>query len=95
MSNFKKKSLKEIGDEITDMETALAGICLMIGYTLNQKILEEEKDNPDFNKIRLVNAELDTYFYEKKLIYSGNKDMVNKVLDIYSSILLNRAQNEI
>jgi hypothetical protein len=35
MSNFKKKSLKEIGDEITDMETALAGICLMIGYTLN------------------------------------------------------------
>jgi hypothetical protein len=87
------KSLQEIQDEIMDMETALTGICLMIGFALNEKILEERKVNPDHEKIQLLETEFSTYCHERRQIYSGNTDIIKKVLEIYSPLILNRVQN--
>jgi hypothetical protein len=84
------KSLQEIQDEIMDMETALTGICLMMGFALNEKIIEERKVNPDSKKIQFLEAEFSKYCHERRQIYSGNTDIIKKVLKVYSPIILSR-----
>jgi hypothetical protein len=87
-------SQKEIEDKVLDMETALAGVCLMMGFILKDKMLEKQKENPDFNKIKALESQFHSYYKEREEIYSGNKEIIQKVINIYAPIIRSRLENE-
>jgi hypothetical protein len=84
MTSYSEDDLQRQMDNFVSTETALYIINVMIGITFRTLFKEEQKSNGSMSLINKLKEELRHYHDEKRLFYSGDKNMQDKFLNVYA-----------
>jgi hypothetical protein len=83
MSSSIENNLQRQMDEFVSTETALYIINVMIGIAFRALFKEEQKSNCSMSLINKLKEELRLYYDERRLFYSGDKNIQDKFLNVY------------